>query len=158
MMKMRGVYTLEHYRDGKLLATLELENGIVDVGANNLLDVMFGGATVTDPWYIGLIDTGATLAVADTMASHAGWMEFIAYTEATRQAWDEATAAARAITNSTDTEFTINAAGTVYGIFLVSDSAKSGVAGTLWSTAAYTAGLVVANLDVLKVTYTLTVG
>ena len=158
-MKRRGSYVLEHYgKDGKLKRVIRGNNGIVNVGKNKLLDVMFGAVAQITAWFVGLIQDGgfSILADSDTMASHGGWTEFTGYDEATRVAWDEDAAANEQITNTTKAEFTINTPDTLKGLFITSDSAKSGVAGTLWATALWDDGdLVVVALDTIKITYTL---
>ncbi len=160
MIPIFSRFRVQHWRDSFLLDTVYFKNAIVDEGANTLLDVMFGGTVASDPWNFGLIDDAGTpvLSNADVMASHAGWTELTAYTEGTRQAWVEDVASNRVKTNTTDAEFNINAANTVFGIFLSNDNVKGGTTGLLWATAPFITPLVVANLDVLKIQYTLTVG
>lgn len=156
-MTLRGSFIVRHFdKDERLKATYRIPNGIVDVGMNKLLDVMFHGTAAIATWYIGLVDNSGwtAFANADTMSSHAGWTESVAYTETTRPAWTEGAAAARSITNAVTVDFSINATITLKGIFITSDSAKSGTAGTLWSTAAFASPVSAVNGDTLKVTYT----
>jgi hypothetical protein len=155
--RLRGLFRVAHWRQDKLLRVYKFPNGIVDVGLDNILDVMFGGSAQTDPWHIGLIDNAGftALANADTMASHAGWSELTAYTEATRIVWPDDVAASGSKTNSTTADFSMNATNSVNGVFITSDSTKGGAGGILWSTAQFSAPVPVVNLDVLKVTYTL---
>jgi len=160
VIPIMGRYRVQHWRDNKLLWSKYFKNAIVDEGANNILDVQFGGSAASDPWNFGLIDNAGSpsLLDADTMASHAGWTELTAYTEGTRQVWDDDAASGRVKTNTTDAVFTMNAANTIHGIFLSNDNVKGGTTGLLWATAAFVTPLVVANLDVVRVQYTLTVG
>lgn len=153
----KGKFTIQHIRDGKLLAVYEVPNGIVDVGVNHILETEFNGGTPITSWYIGLINNSgfSALANADTSASHAGWTETSAYDEATRPEWTAGTAASRSITNSVTVDFTMNATVTVKGIFIISNSTKGGTTGVLWSTAAFGSTVPLADNDVLKVTYTL---
>jgi hypothetical protein len=153
----KGKFTIQHFRDGKLLDAYEVNNGIVDVGMNSLLDVGFNAGTQITTWYIGLIDNSGftALAAGDTMASHTGWTESSDYDEATRPEWTTGSPSARAITNATTVDFTINATKTIKGIFITSNSTKGGTTGTLWSTAAFGSTVPVVDNDVLKVTYTL---
>lgn len=157
--QFKGVFKLEHVRDGKVLNVQEFENGVVNVGKDAILNIMFHADPQITTWYLGLIDNagGPTLAAADTMSSHAGWAELTAYTEANRVTWTEDAAASQSITNSTAVTFTANATNTVYGIFLTSDNTKGGTTGTLWATAAFASPVSVVNLDQLKVTYTVSV-
>lgn len=132
------------------------KNGVCNAALTNLLDV-YMRQQANSTWYIGLIDgSGYTaLAAADTAASHAGWAESSDYTAATRQAWAPSAAASQSITNSTPVTLTINATKTLKGAFLISESTKGGVAGTLLCTGLFTQGdRSVVNLDTLAITYT----
>ncbi len=157
-MNLKGRYVIEHMdREGNLKGQYEIPNGIVDVGLNNILDVMFNGQAQTATWYIGLVDNSGwtAFANADTLSSHAGWAEFTNYTEANRVAWVEGAASSRSMTNATTADFSINASGNLKGIFISSNNVKStGNTGTLWSTAAFSSVVATANGDTLKVTYT----
>jgi hypothetical protein len=156
--RARGKFRIEHRnKDGKLLGIYEVPNGIVDVGLNHILETEFHSGSQVTTWYIGLIDNASfsALAAADTMASHAGWVESADYTEANRPTWTAGAAAARTITNAVTVDFSINATKTIKGIFITSNNTKSGTTGTLWSTAAFGSTVSVNNGDTLKVTYTL---
>ena len=154
---LRGRFRVEHLdKDGNLKATYNVPNGIVDVGLNKILDDMFDGGTQSATWYIGLVDNSgfSAFANADTMASHAGWSESVAYTEATRPEWTAGTPSSRSITNASTVDFSINATVTLKGIFIVDNNTKSGTSGTLWSTAAFASNVAAVSGDTLKVTYT----
>jgi hypothetical protein len=117
--------------------------GVTNVGLNHCLDVVLHAATQVTTWYVGLIvDTSFNgLAPADTMSSHAGWTEGTSYAESTRQSWPVAAASGQLSQNTTAlVTFTATAAQTIKGIFVCSDSAKSGTAGTLLMTRLFTAG------------------
>lgn len=153
----RGTVNIDHYRNGEKIGTYAFPNGIVDVGMNHLLGVVFHGDTPVTTWYIGIINNAgfSALANADTMGSHAGWAEFTGYDEADRVTWVEEAPGSRAIVNSvTSADFTINATATLKGIFVTSDNTKSGTTGTLWATAAFSSNINVQDDDVLKITYT----
>lgn len=144
-------------KDGKFKWARKTKNGIVDEGIEYMLNVAFRSATTKiNPWYIGLVDNSgfSAFADADTMASHTGWSESTAYTEATRPEWTADAAASRAITNSTTVDFSMNATATIKGIFITSNNTKSGTTGTLWSTAAFSSNASVTSGDTLKITYT----
>lgn len=151
-----GVWTVEHIRDGQVIGTQVIRNSVPDVGMNALLGIMFDSVTQITTWYIGLVDNAGFSAFAnsDTMASHSGWVESVAYSDAARITWGAGTATARSITNATAATFNINATATIHGIFVVSNNTKGGTTGTLWSTAAFGSNVVVNNGDQLKVTYT----
>lgn len=135
----------------------QVRNAAVTVGLNYLLDAGFRNQTAVATWYIGLIDNTSftALAAGDTMASHSGWAEFDDYDETTRPAWTIANAAASgSLASSSATEFTINASGTVRGMFLTSNNVISGTTGTLWATATESSGRAVADGQTLQAFYT----
>ena len=133
-------------------------NLITTVGKNNILDNHFTGSSYTATWFVGLIDNASftALAAADTAASHAGWIEFVGYSNATRLAPAWATAAAGSKAFSTPVSFSINAGGTLNGGFINSVSTKSGTTGVLCSEGSFAATRIVANGDTLNVSYTST--
>ena len=158
-MNMKGAFKVEHRdADGELKGVYDFPNGIVDEGLDSILDVQFHGSSQIATWYIGLVDNSGwtTWADADTLASHAGWSESTDYTEANRVEWTEGAASSRSMTNAVTCDFSINANGNMKGIFVSSNNVKStGNTGTLWSTAAFSSVVAVANGDTLKVTYTI---
>lgn len=136
-------------------------NGITNVGIHYLLEVGFRSDAMAPvsqiaPWFAGLIDDASFsgVAAADTAASHAGWIESDDYSEADRQTLAFGAAAARAIT--AQVSFTMNASKTLRGIFVISDDAKNGTSGTLWSTALFGTPPSVVNGNVLTANYSLT--
>jgi len=157
-INLKGNPFVEHFdKSGRLKGIFDIDNGIVDVGINYLLDAGFDGGTPITTWYTGLVDDAgfSAFANADTMASHAGWTESTAYTEANRPEWTAGTPSSRSITNASTVDFSINATVTIHGIFITSDNTKSGTTGTLWSTAAFASPVSAQSGDTLKVTYTL---
>ncbi len=128
---------------------------ITNTGLNHMLNVTLNAATQVTTWYVGLIrdDNYTGLAVGDTIASHAGWEEATEYSETVRQTYVEVAATAQLVENTTDLTFTVSSAQTFKGYFVVSDSAKSGVAGTLLATALFADGdRTMAANQLLKVT------
>lgn len=157
-----GVYTVEcHDEDGNLLWTDTIKNLVTTVGGNNMLDNHLSGSAYTAAWYIGLITAtgyGVGPALADTAASHAGWAESSAYSQATRVAtsWNSAASKSKAL--SAGCVFTINATDTIKGCFLISNSAKAGTTGILYSAGLFTAGdQPVVSGNTLTVSYTASV-
>lgn len=157
-MRLKGMFHVDHIREGKVIGHYEFNNGVVDGGFDKLLDVMFHAVTPISTWYIGLIDNVDYTAIdhTDAMNSHPGWIESIIYDEVTRVAWTEGAAASQSITNATAVVFTMNDTGVLKGVFVTSGSAKSDTTGTLWATALFTATVSVVSADQLKITYTIT--
>ena len=160
----KGVYKIQcHDKDGNLKWEDEAPNLVVNEGLQDMNAKYFTGTTYTAAWYIGLYGSGATNspAAGDTMASHAGWTEVTAYSQATRPACTfgtPTTANPSVATNSASpASFSINGTTTVGGAFLTSNNTKSGTTGTLYSAADFSApgDRSVVSGDTLSVTYTL---
>lgn len=82
-LRLGGFFTIWCYGpDGKLKWKDTSHNIVVNAGLEHLLDVVFTGATVVNPWYVGLIDDGTStgLVAGDTLSSHVGWTENANYT------------------------------------------------------------------------------
>lgn len=80
---------------------------------------------------------------ADTLASHINsWAETVPYSNGTRPAWTKnAAPSGGAMSNSSSkASFTINATGRIFGLFLASDSTKSGTTGKLYGGGLFTGG------------------
>jgi hypothetical protein len=153
-----GVFSGQIVRDGKVIDEFDCPNLVVDQGLNSLLDVYFHGDTQVTTWYLGLFEGNYTPVAGVTAATiTAASTECTAYDEATRQAFVEAAAASKSITNSASkATFTFNATKTIYGAFLVSNSTKSGTTGTLFSAARFGSSKSVVDDDQLLLTYTFT--
>lgn len=153
-----GIFHVECYdSDGNFRWADDAKNAVVTVGLNSLLDVYLRNQTQIASWYLGLVDNSGftAYAAADTMSSHTGWTESVAYSNANRVTWSPAAAASASISNTSTSDFTINGTATVKGIFLTSSNTKSGTTGTLFATASFTGGNQTVNSgDTLKVTYT----
>lgn len=162
-----GIFDVDVVRGGEGLAkglrdtSLRFPNGVVNQGLNKILNVQFQSATQITTWYLDLIATGATLAAADTYASHAGWSYTTGtnYSNATRPTWAPAASTAQSSTNSSTVDFTIVATCTIYGIAVVAGSStkadSASGSGVLWATGAFPGGeQSLVNGDTLKVTYT----
>lgn len=155
----RGWFQIEVYdKDGHLKTRQSFPNGITNEGKDKVLDDMFndGVQTANSSWFVGLIDSSGYTGVADgdTMSSHTGWNEFTSYSEATRVAWGSGAAASQSTTNASPATFNISGAGTVKGVFIPTNSTKSGTSGTLWATALFAAEVPVTSGDQFKITYT----
>lgn len=158
--KARGRYLVECFDEhGVKQWETEIENLVTTAGKNDLLDKYFAGSAYTAAWYMGLVDGGSTPTynAADTIASHSGWTENVGYSNSTRPSvsWNAASAGSKA---TTSTSFSINAAGTLAGAFLVTNSTKSGTTGIMYSVGAFTGGsFTVQNGWTVNVTWTGTI-
>lgn len=153
----KGKFQCEHYdKNGNLIGVYDLPNQVTNQGKNSWLGIMFHADTQITAWYIGLVDNSGftSFNVADTMASHTGWVEFQSYSGAARVAWGPAASSGNSITNTVAAVFNITAAGTLQGIFVTSSNTLGGTVGTLWTGASFAATVAVNNGDQLKITYT----
>lgn len=139
-IKFRGTYKVQYSEGGVLIAERKVENLMPTAMVNHLLDVTYGGATQTNPWYIGLINNtpAPTVAITDVLTSHAGWVEFTGYS-GNRKEWIENAASARVKLSTSSASFTLTSGGTIWGIFLA--SVASGTSGILGSEGAFEAPL-----------------
>lgn len=165
-MEIHGHFTVECIgADGKVKWTDTIENTVVTVGKNAMLDQSLAGSsyTVTGP-YMGLISSTSFSAIsaADTMSSHAGWLEAgnanaPTYTSPRKTcAWSAASAGSKAL--SAALSFAITGTGTIKGGFIVFGSGAvstiDNTSGTLFSAGLFTGGdRAVSNGDTVNVSY-----
>lgn len=156
-------------KDGNELWRTEFPNTVVTVGKNLLLSTLMTGSayTVTGP-YMGLISSASysSINAADTMASHAGWLE-AGNTNAPTFSGSRATcawaaASAGAIALSAALSFSITGSGTLKGCFIVLGSSASATlentGGTLFSAGLFSGGdQAVVNTNTVNVTYSVSV-
>lgn len=162
-VKAGGKFAIQCFdADGKLKWEAESKNLVVNVGLKDMNEKYFTGSTYTATWFIGLYGAASSNnpAAGDTAASHAGWTEVTAYSNATRPTatfGTSTTADPSVISNSASpASFNINGTATVGGAFLISNSTKGGTTGILFSAADFQApgDRNVVNGDTLNVTYT----
>jgi len=158
-----GLFEIKcHDKDGNLKWEAQSKNLVVNVGLAYMAGTALTSVAQITTWYVGLYGAASsnTPAAGDTMSSHAGWTEVVAYSNATRVAATFVTATTAnpsVVTNSASPAvFNINGTTTVGGAFLTSGSAKSGTAGTLFSAADFGSpgDRSVVTSDTLSVTYT----
>lgn len=136
-------------------------NLVVNVGLKDMNDKYFAGSGYTATWYLGLYGASSSNnpAAGDTAASHAGWTEVTAYSQANRPTCTfgaATTADPSVISNSgSPAAFSINATTTVGGAFLISNNTKGGTTGVLFSAADFQSpgDRAVVNGDTINVTY-----
>lgn len=140
-------------------------NTVVTVGKNYLLDNGMAGSSYTAAFYMFLISNTSFSAIsaADTMSSHAGWLEAGAtnapiYSQSARPtcAWSTASAGVKSLSSALT--FTIaTTGGTLYGAGLTTVATKDGTTGTLFSAAQFTGGTKAVSVgDTVNVSYSLT--
>lgn len=168
-MKIVGTYIVECFDvNGKLKWRDHIDNLITTVGKNLTLDTLLAGSSysVTGP-YLGLISSTSysTIAAADTMSSHAGWLEAGGSNAPTYSgnrktaAFSAASAGAKALSSALS--FSITGTGTVKGCFVVlgtgAVNTKDDTNGTLLSAGLFSGGdKAVVNTDTLNVSYSVT--
>lgn len=146
--------------DGRVKWRESFSNTVVTSGKNDLLTNYFKGSSYTAAFYVGLVDNASfsAIAAADTMASHAGWLESTAYSNANRPTLTLGSASAGSIDNSASkASFSINATATINGAFTTTNNTKGGTTGTLYSAGSFGSTRSVLNGDTLNVQVTLTV-
>lgn len=153
--KMKTTHEFEcRDRDGNLKWVEQVDNLVVTVGLTDLVDKYFKGSAYTAAWYVGLKGAG-TIAAGDTMASHGGWSEITAYSEANRQALTLGTVSGGSASNTlSKAVFTINGTATVAGAFLSTSNTKGGTTGTLYGATDFSSSRGVESGDTLSITVT----
>lgn len=157
-LKFYNIYHFQCFdKNGKLKWEEKVKNLVVNAGLDDVLDKYLKGSAYTASFYVGLKGTG-TVAAADTMASHAGWSEITAYSEATREALTLGSVSGQSVDNSASVaSFSINGTATVDGGFITDTSTKGGATGLLFGAVQFTGGSrSVASGDTLNVTATFT--
>lgn len=158
-----GVFSVQcHDAQGNLKWEVKDHNLVVNEGLQDMNAKYFTGSGYTATWYLGLYGAAAsnTPAAGDTMASHAGWTEVTAYSQANRPQCvfgTPTTADPSVATNSASPAvFSMNGSTTVGGAFLTSNNTKGGTTGTLFSAVDFSApgDRSVVNGDTVTVTYT----
>ncbi len=167
---MKGTFVAECIgADGEVKWRDEFRNTVVTVGKNLMLDTLLAGSaySATGP-FMGLISSASysSISAADTMASHAGWLEgggtnAPTYTGTRKTCvWSGASAGSKAL--SAALAFAITGTGTAKGVFIVlgtgAVNTKDDTNGVLLSAGLFTGGdRAVLSGDTINVSYTLSV-
>jgi len=156
-VKVGTHWKIECVRDGEIAWVEEFDNMVVTAGLTDSLDKYFKGSTYTAAWYVGLTDSTPTFDPADTMVTHAGWVEVQTYDEATRVSLVLGPVSGGTVNNSASKAvFTISGTVTIGGAFLVTVNTKGGTTGVLYGGGAFSQDRAMLDNDVLNVTVTLT--
>lgn len=142
---------------GRIKWVEEFPNLVTTAGKNKLLDATLKTGLASPAWYIGLVDNASfsAYAAADTMASHAGWIENEDYDEATREVWTPGAIAAGSVNNSgSPAVFTMSATVTIRGCFMADENTKGGATGVLYGEGDFSVARDVVDNDTLTVTVT----
>jgi hypothetical protein len=171
---IEGVYTVVcRDQQGNVKWEDQFPNLVNAVGKQLMLDTLLSGSAYTTVGpFLGLISGASpTFAAADTMTSHAGWTEFIAYTVSASAVRGTASFTSATSSGTTPANVTTKAAaaitytitgagGTVGGCFLVTGSGAastlSNTGGTLYSAGAFAVAKITTAGDTVSVTYSTT--
>lgn len=161
-LKIGGIFTYEHIRDGEVIDTWKEPNIVVDEGLNYILGAGMAGSTPLTTWYIGIFKNNYTPLSTDTAALFPGVgvasESTTEYTETVRPTWINTGVAAKVITNTASPAvFTFNTTVSIYGGFLASSSVKGGLTGKLAAASKFSSVRAMLAADVLNVTYNLTI-
>ncbi|MCP4149798.1 MAG: hypothetical protein GY757_18785 [bacterium] len=159
--KFGGKFTFECYdKKGNLKWKEVTKNLVTNEGLDHILDVILHAATQITTWYLAPFETNTTILATHTYAVP-GYTESTAYSEGTRQEYEEAAASSQSITNSANkASLSINATKTMYGAALVGGGSaattKGNTAGggTLLCAAQFSSAKAVESGDTLEITYT----
>lgn len=128
----------------------------VNAGRNYVLDVLFKAATRKDPLYVGLSQT-TTPAAGWSMGNAGGatWTEFTGFQDNRKEFVDSAISSYRVDNTASKATFTVSAAGTVFGAFMVTTATtKGGTSGILLCASNFASSREVQSSDEVRVTYT----
>jgi len=144
-----------------LLEERSVRNLVTQVGINDMLSAYFLTTGHSPVMYAGLIanTSFSSVNVADTAASHAGWIEAGGVDGpqylGNRPQISMASIGAGQVQGSA--AFTMSAAGSLRGIFLNSQPIKDSTAGLLFNATQFTSTPVAVNAsNIVTVQYTLT--
>lgn len=151
-------YEIEAVHPDGTVTKFDAKNLIPTEGLNHMMSVCVADGVKVSTWYVGIYEGDYTPIATNTAANFPSLAtECTAYTEGSRPTFVEGAVSAGATDNSvTKAEFTLNAAKTVYGCFLVSSPTKGGTTGTLLSAVRFATSQVMASGSILRVTAPLT--
>jgi hypothetical protein len=139
--------------EGNVKWNEEVDNLVLTAGKTDIVDKYLKGSAYTAAWYL-LLKGAGTIAVGDTLASHAGWTELQPYAGTNRPAITWGTTASGSNT-STAVGISINATATVAGAGIT--PVQTGTSGLLYNAADFSVARSVVYGDTLYVTVTISV-
>jgi hypothetical protein len=154
-LSIDGLNHVDHQgNDYVVLSVEDVHNLIPTEGLNYILGAALTGVSPLTAWFIAPFEGNYTPVEGVTAANFtANATENTTYDEATRQAWTPGTITDGAVDNSAAKAiFTMNATKTIYGVGMLSASAKSATSGKIVSAARFATSKSVVDNDVLNVT------
>ncbi|KKN41619.1 hypothetical protein LCGC14_0721520 [marine sediment metagenome] len=160
-------WTVEHWRDGKMIDKTVDRNIVTDEGLNQLLRIMFiDGTQIAEAnWFVLIFKTDTTPAAGTTYGTPV-FTEETDYDSATRPIWDGGAVSSESVDNSAaKATFVFDATSdgnTIYGAAMVGGvgaGVKGNTAdtdGRMYAAAKFGASKAIEDNDTLKVTITLT--
>lgn len=141
-LSIKAHYHMECWRQGQLVWTEDFYNIVTTVGKSNVLDATFKTGVTSPLWYVGLVNASPSpsYAAGDTMASHAGWVEWVNYDDSVRPLFNCSVPSGGSCASSPASGYVMSANGTLAGAFLVNNNVKSGTSGILHGVASFVAG------------------
>lgn len=132
-------------------------NLIVNTGLRDILEKYFISTNYTSEFYIALLNGTPVLAPTNTMLYHPGWTEFTGYSSATRPYININGRVAEHIESEYPAPFTItDAAPTIGGAILCTNSTKGGTDGILIGGAPFSTGnKILSATDILNISVSL---
>lgn len=131
--------------DGKVLDEWDQHNLIPQAGLDFLIQAPFGDTPPITAFYVALL-SGNYLPTSASVASDLPANEFVGYSEATRPLWERDYDGVGTLANATNrAQFTFTADRLIYGVVLVSSSAKGSGGGLLLSVVRFASPKQVAN-------------
>lgn len=148
------IYTVEHWRDGRLFGGETVRNLMPTEGVNHVLNVLLKSGAQVGSWYIGINEGNYTPVLTDTAATYpTSATECTTYVEGARVGFVPGTVSGGSVNNSLSrAEFTSNANKTIYGGFITSASAKGATSGVLLSAVKFASPKTFNSGDILRVT------
>lgn len=153
----KGVFTAKIFRDGELIDTQVSSNLITTEGKNYIANLAYNNSDTQEAlWYLGLFGNNLAPASNDTAAGVAARLGELdaEYSETTRPQWTPNAANTGLLSKNSDApaNFTMASADAIYGAFMISDSAKVGVAGVLLAASNFAVRNVEIS-DIIQLTY-----
>lgn len=148
---------LELYHNGELV---EITPNIIPAEwRSQILRQSYAGGAQISQFYIAPFVNEVDVEQIDTLTA-ANWgtqlSEFIAYDETARPQWQRDAEANQQIANATTlAKITVNAAGTIWGIVMVTNSAKGSTTGYIAAATKFGSGRGVQAGDTLEFKYTM---